>query len=146
MAESGSAPSTETGRNHLAWIAPLIAIAGFLSYYTYFSMWPVFRDVPWLNLLILVLATALSVVAFRRARPGWGKAASGVGLLVSVGLLGLLSFYCFVLSYQLPDPNLVADDGTRLPAITLASWDGQPVDVAEAANDKLILVFYRGYW
>jgi len=143
MSEPGSAARS---RNHLAWIAPLVAIPGFLSYYTTFSMWPVFRDFPWLNLLILLGATALGVVAVRRSRPGWGRAGSVAGLVVSAGLLGLLSFYCFVLSYDLPDPNRVVDDGTRLPSITLASWDGQPIDVAEAASDKLILVFYRGYW
>jgi hypothetical protein len=142
MTESGSA----TRSNHLAWIAPLIAVPGFLSYYVYFSMWPVFRDVPWLNLLILLVATGMSLVAVRRASTGLGRAGSVLGLVVSAGLTGMLSFYCFYLSYQLPDANRVADDGTRLPAITLASWDGTPVDVSEVASDKLILVFYRGHW
>ena len=144
MAAPGSAPVSS--RNHLAWIAPLIAIPGFLSYYTFFSMYPAFRDVPWLNLLILIGAVVLSVMAVRKAGPGWGRAGSIAGLSVSAGLLALLSLYCFVLSYQLPDANRVADDGTRLPQITLASWDGSRVDVAEAASDKLILVFYRGHW
>ena len=143
MSEPGSGPLP---RNHLAWIAPLIAIPGFLSYYMYFSMWPVFRDFPWLNLLILIGATTLSVIALRRAKSGLGRAGSIGGLFISGGLLTMLTLYCFVLSYNLPDPNRVADDGTRLPAITLASWDGAPIDIAEAAGDKLILVFYRGYW
>jgi hypothetical protein len=143
VAEPGSPARS---RNHLAWIAPLVAIAGFLSYYAFFSRWPVFRDVPWLNLLILLGATALSVIGLRRARPGWGRAGSIAGLVVSAGLLGLLVYYCFVFSYGLPDPNRVVADGTRIPSITLASWDGRPVDVAEAARGDLILVFYRGYW
>jgi len=135
-----------TRRNPLAWIAPLVAIPGFVSYWAFFAAYPVFRDFPWVNLLILTGAVALSVVALRRARPGWGRAGSIAGLAVSVSLLGLLSAYCFVLSYQLPDPNRVVGDGTRIPDITLASSNGGRVDVAAAAADKLILVFYRGHW
>ena len=131
---------------HLAWIGPVIAVPGFISYWAYFSMWPIFRDVPWLNMLILGGAIALSVVAVRNAAPGWGRRGSIAGLLFSTLLLTLLCAYCFVLSYQLPDPKRVVDDGTRLPAITLASWDGSEIDLAEAASDKLILVFYRGFW
>ena len=109
-------------------------------------MYPTFRDVPWLNLLILTGAVVLSVMAVQRALPGWGRVGSIAGLVVSAGLLALLSFYCFSLSYQLPDANRVVDDGTRLPQITLASWDGTDIDLGEAASDKLILVFYRGHW
>ncbi len=144
MAEAGSVTSPR--RNHAAWLGPLIAIPGFLSYYTVFYMYPVLRDFPWLNLLILFGAVALSVTAVRRAGSGWGRFGSIAGLFVSGGLLALLSLYCFVLSYGVPDPNQVADDGTRIPPITLASWDGTQIDVAEAASDKLILVFYRGFW
>ena len=132
--------------NHAAWLGPLIAVPGFLSYYGVFSMYPALRDFPWLNLLILAGATGLSLTAVRRARRGWSRFGSLAGLSISGGLLALLCFYCFVLSYQVPDANLVADDGTRIPSITLASWDGTQIDLAEAASDKLILVFYRGHW
>ena len=145
MAEAGSAASPRK-KNHAAWLGPLIAIPGFLSYYTVFYMYPVLRDFPWLNLLILGGAVALSVAAVRRATPGWGRFGSIAGLFVSAGLLTLLSFYCFVLSYGVPDPNRVVADGTRLPPITLASWDGTQIDVAAASRDTLILVFYRGHW
>ena len=145
MAEAGIAASPRK-KNHAAWLGPLIAIPGFLSYYTVFYMYPVLRDFPWLNLLILGGAVALSVTAVRRARPGWRRFGSIAGLFVSGGLLVSLCLYCFVLSYGVPDPNRVADDGTRIPSITLASWDGEQINVAEAARDKLILVFYRGHW
>jgi hypothetical protein len=148
MAEPSEA-GAHTGaarRNHAAWLGPLIAVPGFLSYWVYFSMWPVFRDVPWLNLLILLGAIALSVVAIRRAVPGWGRIGSIAGLVFSSLLLGMLCFYCFVLSYQLPDAARVVVDGTRIPAVRLASYDGTQIDVAQAAQEKLILVFYRGFW
>lgn len=149
MSESGSAEATAApsrGFNFLALAGPLLAVVGLLSYFLYFSMWPVFRDFPWLNLLILAGAVGVSLMAWPRARSGLGRAGAGAGLFVSVALLGLLCFYAFHLSYQLPDAGRVVDDGTRIPAITLASWDGEQIDVAAAANDKLILVFYRGHW
>jgi len=132
--------------NHLAWIAPLVAIAGFLSYFAVFSQWPLFRDFPWLNLLIGIAALALSVVAVRRAKPGWGRGGSIAGLGISALLLVGLGFYCFVLSYQLPDAGRVVGEGTVIPGITLAATDGSQIDVGAAAQDKLILVFYRGHW
>jgi hypothetical protein len=130
----------------LAWIGPLIAVPGLLSYFTTFSMWPAFRDFPWLNLLILVAAVMISALAVRRAEPGLGRLGSVAGLVVSLSALGLLCFYCFFLSYQLPDAGRVADDGTRIPNITLVAQDGEAIDLADAARDKLILVFYRGHW
>ena len=152
MSESGSAENpieaTGPGRpfNHLAWVGPVLAVFGLLSYFLYFSMWPIFRDFPWLNLLILAGAVVVSAMSLGRARSRLGRTGSGAGLFVSVSMLGLLCFYAFYLSYQLPDAGRVVDDGTRLPEITLMSSDGEAIDVADAARDKLILVFYRGYW
>ena len=140
MPEAAAFSSRERSFNHLAWIAPVIAIAGFLSYFAVFSQWPLFRDFPWLNLLILLAALALSLVAARRAKPGWGRAGSIAGLGLSALLLAGLSFYCFVLSYQLPDAGRVVGEGAAIPAITLAATDGSQVDVGAAAQDKLILV------
>lgn len=138
--------SARRSRNHAAWVAPLIALAGFLSYFVVFSQWPLFRDFPWLNLLVLTGAVALSVVALRRAAPGWGRAGSVAGLGVSLLLLVGLCLYCFVLSYQLPDAGRVVGEGTEIPALSLAASDGSQIDVAAAAQEKLILVFYRGHW
>lgn len=148
MSESGSADTTAPSKrfNHLAWVGPILAVFGLLSYFAYFSMWPVFRDFPWLNLLILAGAVGVSAIALPRARSGLGRVGSGAGLFASVAMLGLLCFYAFYWSYQLPDAGRVVDDGTRLPEITLASWDGRQVDLSDAASGELILVFYRGYW
>jgi hypothetical protein len=144
MAEPASTPPS--GRNLAAWLGPLIAIAGFLSYYTISAQYPVLSDFPWLNLLILAGAMGLGVVAVRRARSGLGRAGSVAGLGLSTFLTGLLVFYCFFYSYGLPDAGRVADDGTKIPPISLASWDGKKIDIEAAAQGELILVFYRGYW
>ena len=144
MTQPASAPASR--RNHAAWLGPVIAVAGFLSYSTISAQYPILRDFPWLNLLILAGAMALGVVAVRRAATGRGRAASVAGLGISTFLTGLLVFYCFFYSYGLPDAGRVADDGTQIPPISLASWDGKKIDVEAAAQGKLILVFYRGYW
>ena len=139
MSDSGT-------RNYAAWLAPLVALFGFLSYYTIFNMYPVLRDVPWLNLLILTAAIALGALAFQRAGSTAGKVGAGAGLALSVALTGLLSLYAFYLSYQLPDAGRVKGEGTPVPTMKLASWDGQPIDLGAASRDKLVLVFYRGHW
>ena len=143
MPESDSARSPH---NVAAWMGPLIAVPGFLSYWLFFVQWPLFRDFPWMNLLILSLAIGISLVGVRRARTRRGRIGSVAGLTFSLLLTGLLSYYCFVLSYQVPDAGRAVATGTPLPAVTLVSWDGKPIDLGEAGRDELILVFYRGYW
>ena len=143
MAEPGSARAP---RNPAAWLGPLLALPACFSYWLFFARWPLFRDFPWLNLLLLALAMGLSLIGLRRARTRRGRIGSAAGLVFGVLLTGLLSWYCFVLSYQVPDAGNAAQTGTPLPAMTLVSWDGRPIDLAEVAQGELILVFYRGYW
>lgn len=153
MSEPGSAPAAPPAaprtRNWPAWLAPLVALFGLLSYFLLFARWPILRDLPWLNLLILAGAVVLGGMGLRRARSTLGRVASGLGLAFSLALLTLLCWYAFYWSYQLPDPRLVVGEGTEIPAITLTSWNGEAVDLAEVASGAkgdLILVFYRGYW
>lgn len=133
---------------HGAWLGPVVAFVGLLSYFTFFNQWPIFRDTPWLNLLILAGAIALSVAGLRAS---WSKGpvrriGGGLSVFVSAGLTGLLLFYCYGLSYGLPDAKLAAHDGDPLPQAILLADDGTKVDLQAVAADRLILVFYRGFW
>jgi hypothetical protein len=136
------------GANHALWIGPLIAVAGLLSYFGFFARWPLFRDTAWLNFLILIAALAISAMGLRRAWPGGGwQRFGGVGsTLASGGLGALLVAYVFFLSYGLPSTDGVTAEGEPIPAVTLASYDGQPVNVASAGAGSTVLVFYRGFW
>jgi len=142
--------SDETGpsRNHYVWLGPLIALPGFLSYFMLFSKWPAFRDTGWLNLLILAGALTISVIGLRRAWSGGvGRRVAGVaGTVFTAFFAALLPFYIFSLSYSLPDASEGAGLGERIPAITLASYDGSSIDLGAPSDDPLILVFYRGFW
>lgn len=146
--------ATEAGRknaltwNHALWLGPVLAVTGYLSYYMFFAKWPIFRDTAWLNLLILGIAVFISIHGMRRGwRQGlWRKIAGVAGTTFSVFLIGVLAYYCFVLSYQLPSTDVVITEGKTLPAMRLEANDGRLVDIGEVGRDPLILVFYRGYW
>ncbi|MGH0028936.1 MAG: hypothetical protein ACQGVC_04035 [Myxococcota bacterium] len=140
--------SPDSRAGHLLWIAPLLAIAGFFSYFGFFVRWPVLRDTGALNLVVLLAALALSVVALRRGWPGGvGRRIAGVlGVLVSTLLLAGFVGYLYFLSYQLPATDGVVEVGEPLPAVTLAAHDGSSLALGEAGDGPLVLVFYRGHW
>ncbi len=137
-----------TRRNHLLWLGPLIAIPGFISYWGFFVRWPSLRDTAWLNILILLVALAISVVGLRRAwSGGLLKRAAGLGsATVPALLLAGLVAYCYGLSYGLPDAARAAGVGERMPAVTLTAHDGTTFDLGAASDEPLVLVFYRGFW
>jgi hypothetical protein len=134
--------------NHWLWSGPLVALAGFVSYFVVFAAWAATRDVPWVNLPLVLLGAGMSVWGARLAvkRGGWRIAVGGLAALFSVGLAGLLAFYCFILSYQMPAPTAASDTGAELPALTLPAHDGTAVVLREAAKEKLVLAFFRGAW
>ena len=135
-------------RNHALWLGPVLAIAGFLSYYLYFVQFAALRNVPWVNFPLLVIALALSLYGLYRAwSGGWLMKTAGVfSAAFSLAIVGLFSWYVFSFSYGVPSAEQAAKSGTALPSMVLVADDGANVDVSEAASDKLILVFFRGYW
>lgn len=133
---------------HFLWMGPLLAVAALLSYPTFFVQWPVFRDTAWLNLLLLLLAVALSIAGLRRNWPvrGWRRLAGIGGTVLSVTLATFFMWYLYENTYWLPPADVTALNGTRIPAVSLASETGELVDLGAAAKGPLLLVFYRGHW
>jgi len=136
-----------TSRNSALWLGPLLAVVGVVSYYTVFYRWPVTRDVPWINFAILLAALALSAIGLARAwsRGGWRRITGAAGLVWSTALTALFVAACTVMS-ALPAPTAALDVGDALPAVTLQDHTGAGVDLAAAAAEPLVLVFYRGFW
>ncbi len=128
---------------HALWFGPLLAVFGFLSYFTLFYRWPSLRDVPWLNLLILAAAVVMTLAATVQAT-GRRRILGCLGTAFSLFVTGLLCFYAFVFSYQLPAAANALDVGAPVPALTLRDHNGNDAELA--ATDRTLLVFYRGHW
>lgn len=134
--------------NHLLWIAPLLALFGFLSYFLLFVRWPLLRDVPVLNFAILLGAAIAAVIAARRAwsRARWQRWTSLALAPVPFLLAGMLATFCLQGS-SLPPPSaqgLVV--GAAVPDLRAQDQHGKEVSLAELARGRAVLVFFRGAW
>ena len=147
--------------------ALLLAVVSFASYFTIFAMFPVTRDVPWLNLLLFALALAMLGIGLRRAygQPERyrGKVAGPITGLLTLGIFGLFLLYTVIFSKQLPASGGAPRVGQPAPEFTLPDTAGNAVSLAAllqtpasatgatpatsaTAERSVLLVFYRGYW
>ncbi|MGH9778307.1 MAG: hypothetical protein ACRD5I_07845 [Candidatus Acidiferrales bacterium] len=137
----------------------VIVVAAFLSYFFVFAYFPVTRDVPWLNLLLM--AAGLIVVgagarrAFAQHGRWFGKVSASLLSALSVLILGLFVLYNFSFSAQLPESSGAPKVGEKAPEFALPDQDGREVKLSDLVaalgnepgqNRYLLLVFYRGYW
>jgi len=135
---------------HAVWIGLLITLVGFLSYFLYFYQFPATRDFPVVNLPIVVLGVALTAAGcwgvFKHGRRSLRKALAGLSLLLSLGVAGLLSFYVFHYSYQLPAATGTPALEEAAPDFTLLDQSGKEVTLSGLRGKKVIIDFYRGNW
>lgn len=129
-------------RNHLIWIGALISVLGLVSYFTTFARFPALRDFPWVNIPVVLIGFAVSMMAVRRRLSFF----SATGALVSTACAGLLLAYVFVLSNQLPDTDEVVAVGADAPAFALIDDEGLTVSLADFNGQPVVLAFYRGFW
>jgi hypothetical protein len=127
----------------MVWLGPIVALVAVASYFAFFLNYAITRDVPWVNLGLLALAIALSIMGLRRARR---RVLAAGGLVLTLALSGFFVWYCYVFSYVLPAAELALDVGARVPAVVLRDDRGRDVDLAALSREKLVLVFYRGHW
>jgi hypothetical protein len=126
------------------WVGVLVTLLGFFSYFFIFARVAPLRDVPWINLPLVVVGLTVSVWAVRRRRSVW----AWLGLAVSVVVAGFFVLYVFVISSALPSTEGVVAVGERAPAFALEDHTGTTVSMDEllAAGSHVVLVFYRGFW
>ena len=134
------------------WVGFLVVAAGLFSYPLLFINFPVTRDFPWLNLLIIAAGLALLGLgltrAFRKPAEYRGRIfGTALALLALVGV----SFFCYGLLYvarQLPASAAAPRVGSKAPDFTLSDPDGKPVALADllAGSKGALLIFYRGFW
>lgn len=147
-------------RNWHVWIGFLLCFVGFLSYPLLFARYPVTRDVPWVNFLILAAGLAFAVSGLRRAfgrgQEYKGKIAGSILGVLNVVVVGLFCFGVFYLSRQIPKSAGAPKVGDRAPEfslvdtnkqkVSLASLFAAPIPGTQKPPKGVFLVFYRGYW
>src|SRR3974390_2901338 len=88
------------------WAGFLICVVGFASYPLLFVKFPVTRDVPWVNFLLLAAGLAMLFYGLRRAFGDSahyrGKITGPILGLLSVLIVGLFCYLIFFMARQLP--------------------------------------------
>jgi hypothetical protein len=154
--------------NPRIWGGFVLCLAALISYPAFFARYPVTRDFPWVNLLLIaaslfLLATGI-LRAFRKPDAYRGKIFGSILGVVSVAVVGLFLYGIFVLGKNLPASHGSPQVGQLAPDFTLPDTAGnnitlsnllqspfptglQPASAQASANTAAaVLIFYRGYW
>jgi peptidoglycan/LPS O-acetylase OafA/YrhL len=129
-------------RNHAAWIGPLVALIGLLTYFTVAVRFPDLRDSAIVNLVMVIGGAAIAAWGLLRRR-NWK---SWIGLGTAVFFASLLFGYVFVLSNQLPSADTAVAIGSAAPPLELPDQTGRVVSLDAFKGERVLVVFYRGFW
>lgn len=134
------------------WAGFAIVLLAVVSYIPVFSLFPVTRDFPWVNLLLFVVGIGLLAAGLKRAfrEPVLyrGKIVGSILAGLSLSMFGLFCFGVFFASKNIPSAGSALRVGQTAPDFTLASAEGKPVALSDLlkSNRAVALIFYRGYW
>jgi hypothetical protein len=145
------------------WVAFPLSVVTLFSYPFVFVNWPITRDVPWVNLLLLGLTLALAAAGLRRAfAPGrrwFSRSIASILAVLSAGVLWMFVYGVLIVPRQLPASEGAPQVGQQAPAFTLVDSDHQPVTLSQLLSEPIpsesggprpprgvLLIFYRGYW
>jgi drug/metabolite transporter (DMT)-like permease len=134
--------TTRKSRNHAAWIGPLVALIGLVSYFTVAVQYPDLRDSAVLNLVLVLGGAAIASWALFRRR-NWK---SWMGFGAAAVFTGLFCWYIFMYSSQLPSPDSAPAVGAAAPPLELPDQTGRIVSLGSFSDQRVLVVFYRGYW
>ena len=129
-------------RNHTAWIGPLVALIGLVTYFTVAVRFPDLRDSAILNLGLVVGGAVIAGWGLLRRR-NWK---SWIGLGTAVFFASLLFGYVFVLSNQLPSADTAVAVGSAAPPLERPDQTGRVLSLEAFKGERVLVVFYRGYW
>ncbi len=128
--------------NHAAWVGPLIVLIGVVTYFTVAVRFPDLRDSAIVNLVLVIGGTAIAAWGLFRRR-NW-KSWIGIGMASSFSLL--FCWYIFVYSSQLPAPDTAPAVGAVAPPLELPDQSGRILSLENFSGQRVLVVFYRGYW
>ena len=132
-----------------------------MSYIPLFVLFPVTRDFPWANLLLLAAGGVLLWVGLSRAlrQPDLYRGKIFGPILAGLGVIGigLFAYGLFYEARQLPASATAPRVGEKGPGFALPDQNGKTVTLTEllssapsgAATAKasgVLLIFYRGHW
>ena len=154
--------------NPRIWAGFVLCLAALISYPTLFARYPITRDFPWVNLLLIAVALFLLVSgilrAFRRPEAYRGKIFGSILGVLSVFLVGFFLYGILVLTKITPASHGSPQVGQLAPDFTLPDSTGNNVSLSNllqssfptgvqpaagvdsAKTAAVVLVFYRGYW
>jgi hypothetical protein len=134
------------------WSGFAIVVLSVISYFSVFYLFPITRDVPWVNYLLFLASGALLAWGLKHAygEPELYRGKISGPILSVLSLLIAGSFVVVVLyfSKQLPTSTGTPRVGQPAPAFTLTDAQGKRASLADLlkGNRGVLLIFYRGYW
>jgi hypothetical protein len=138
-----------------------LVLVGLFSYIPIFTQFPVTRDFPWANLLLLVAGGGLLALglarSFRKPQLYRGKIVGSILTLLSVSGVSLFLYGIFYHARLLPPSGAAPRVGQKAPDFTLPDQNGNAVTLAgllasplaepgHAQARGVLLIFYRGHW
>ena len=136
----------------MLWTGFAIVVLSVVSYVPVFALFPITRDVPWVNYLLFVTGGVLLAVGLKRAygEPDRyrGKISGPILSVLSLLIAGLFIFGVLFLTKQLPGSSEAPRVGQPAPVFALADANGKQTALADLLNGRrgVVLIFYRGYW
>jgi len=129
-------------RNHAAWVGPLVALTGLITYFTVAVRFPDLRDSAIVNLVLVIGGAVIAAWGLLRRR-NWK---SWIGFGAAAFFASLLCAYVFVLSSQLPPSDNAVAVGAAAPPLELPDQTGRVVSLEDFRGERVVVVFYRGFW
>jgi hypothetical protein len=138
--------------NALIWAGFAIIILALVSYIPLFVLFPITRDVPWVNYLLFLLGGWLLAAGLGRAfrDPEHYRGRISGSILGALSILLIVFFIVSILYFgkKIPSPESALRTGQIAPSFTLQDAVGKQVSSSDLLKQHhaLVLVFYRGYW
>jgi hypothetical protein len=132
------------------WLGFAVVLGGLFSY-EYFAQFPITRDFPWLNLVLIGVGLALLATglfrAFGNPKLYRGKIAGSILTVLSVALVTFFCYEIFFVLRDVPASTQAPRIGEKAPEFTLKDQNGKQIALADLLSPHgAILIFYRGHW
>ena len=142
---------TKRRPNLLIWTGFAVVLLAFPSYFLFFALFPITRDIPWANFLLFIAGVSLLAVGLMRAyrSPELYRGRISGPILSALALLtvGLFCYGVLVLT-KVPSVHGAPKPGDPAAPFALSNAEGTPVRLSDLLQGRraALLIFYRGYW